>query len=187
MMYYSKETFHMWTFAIQSVAMAEPTSSNVPPLGESFLTVSDEFVFLVEEVPRKLRRLFDASTARFGLTRTQWRALAHIFRTPGMTQTELAKCLELERASVGHVIDQLERMAFAERRAVQGNRRVWELHLMAKAIEILPQLRVEADKIYARLLGSISPDEMGLMRGILVQMSHNLEPEAAGEGAGARS
>lgn len=164
--------------------MADLPSSNMPPHGESYLTMSDEFVFLVEEVPRKLRRLFDASTARFGLTRTQWRALAYIFRTPGMTQTELAKCLELERSSVGHVIDQLEKMAFAERRAVQGNRRIWELHLMPNAIEILPQLRAEADRIYARLLRSVSPAEMGMMRALLARMSGNLEPEAAGEGAG---
>lgn len=158
--------------------MAEPNNSSLPPRRESYLTESDEFVFLVEEVPRKLRRLFDASTARFGLTRTQWRALVYIFRTPGMTQTDLAKCLELERPSVGHVVDQLEEMAFAERRAVEGNRRIWELHLMPKAIEILPQLRTEADKIYARLLRSISPIEMCVMRALLAKMSDNLESEA---------
>ena len=155
--------------------MPKPIPSEMPTHGESYLTDSDEFVFLVEEVPRKLRRLFDASTARFGLTRTQWRALAYIFRTPGMTQTELAKCLELERASVGHVIDQLEKHALAERRAVEGNRRVWELHLMPKAIEILPELRAEADLIYTRLLRSISVAEMGNMRKLLATMSGNLE------------
>jgi MarR family transcriptional regulator for hemolysin len=77
-------------------------------------------VFLIEEVPRKLRRVFDASTAKFGLTRTQWRALAYIFRTPGLTQTELAKCLELERASVGHIIDQLRKGGLC--RAPRGRR-----------------------------------------------------------------
>jgi hypothetical protein len=43
----------------------------------SYLTDADGLVFLIEEVPRKLRRVFDASTAKFGLTRTQWRALAY--------------------------------------------------------------------------------------------------------------
>jgi DNA-binding MarR family transcriptional regulator len=158
--------------------MARATKARAFP--ESYLSATDEFVFLLEEVPRKLRRLFDAATARFGLTRTQWRALAYIFRTPGMTQTELAKCLELERASVGHVIDQLEKLAFAERRAVAGNRRVWELHLMPNAIDILPQLRAEADTIYARLLRSVSTEEMGAMQTLLAKMSYNLEHEATG-------
>ncbi|WP_374397488.1 MarR family winged helix-turn-helix transcriptional regulator [Sphingopyxis sp.] len=145
------------------------------PDQNSYVTEADELVFLVEEVPRKLRRLFDASTAKFGLSRTQWRALAYIFRTPGLTQTELAKCLELERASVGHVIDQLEKTGYVERRAVEGNRRVWTLHLLSKAIGILPSLRAEADAIYARLLAGVSPDDVINVRRLLASMSKNLE------------
>ncbi len=141
---------------------------------QSYVTDADELVFLVEEVPRKLRRLFDASTAKFGLTRTQWRALAYIFRTPGLTQTELAKCLELERASVGHVIDQLERAEYVERRAVQGNRRVWTLHLLPRAVAILPALRDEADAIYARLLAGVSAEEVATVKRLLAAMSANL-------------
>lgn len=141
---------------------------------QSYLTEADGLVFLVEEVPRKLRRVFDSSTAKFGLTRTQWRALAYIFRTPGLTQTELAKCLELERASVGHVIDQLEKADYVERRAVEGNRRVWTLHLRPKAIGILPALRAEADVVYERLLAGISGDEVAVFKRLLATMSANL-------------
>ncbi|NML95096.1 MarR family winged helix-turn-helix transcriptional regulator [Novosphingobium olei] len=141
---------------------------------QSYLSEADGLVFLIEEVPRKLRRVFDASTAKFGLTRTQWRALAYIFRTPGLTQTELAKCLELERASVGHVIDQLEKADYVERRAVEGNRRVWTLHLRPKAIGILPALRAEADVVYERLLAGISANDIATFKRLLASMSANL-------------
>lgn len=144
-----------------------------PPV---YVTDTDELVFLVEEVPRKLRRLFDASTARFGLTRTQWRALAYIFRTPGLTQTDLAKCLELERASVGHVIDQLEKADYVERRTMDGNRRVWALHLQPKAMQILPSLREEAEAIYKRLFVGVTIDEISNLKRLLGTMSTNLEP-----------
>ena len=127
---------------------------------DSYMTETDEIVFLVEEVPRKLRKLFDASTAKFGLSRTQWR--------------ELAKYLDLERASVGHVIDQLEKAHFVERRSIEGNRRVWNLHLLPKAIEILPSLRLEADTIYTQLLTGISATEFATIRTLLVKMSSNL-------------
>jgi MarR family transcriptional regulator for hemolysin len=142
---------------------------------DSYVTEADEIVFLVEEVPRKLRRVFDAATAKFGLSRTQWRALAYIFRSPGLTQTELAKFLELERASVGHVIDQLEKAEYVERRAAEGNRRVWALHLRPKAIQILPSLRREADAIYARLLNGIGATEVATVKCLLAAMSANLE------------
>ena len=42
----------------------------------SFLNDTDRVVFLMEEVTRRLRKTFDASVEQFGLTRTQWRALA---------------------------------------------------------------------------------------------------------------
>lgn len=159
--------------------MSDPVEA--PLVADVYLSPADEFVFLVEEIPRKLRRLFDARTARFGLTRTQWRALAYIFRTPGMSQTELAKCLELERASVGHVIDQLERLAFVERRAATDNRRVWELYLMSNALAVLPALRAEADALYARLFSAVSSDEIGAVQTILKRMSRNLEHDVDGQ------
>ena len=140
----------------------------------SYLTDAVGLVFLIEEVPRKLRRAFDASTAKFGLTRTQWRALAYIFRTPGLTQTELAKCLELERASVGHIIDQLQKADYVERRAVEGNRRVWTLHIRPKAVSILPSLRAEADVVYAKLLAGINSGDIATYKRVLAMMSANL-------------
>lgn len=141
---------------------------------DSYVTEADEIVFLVEEVPRKLRKVFDASTAKFGLSRTQWRAIAYLYRSPGLTQTELARHLDLERASVGHVIDQLEKAHFVERRSIEGNRRVWSLHLLPKAIETLPSLRLEADAIYAQLLTGISATELATVKNLLVKLSGNL-------------
>ena len=141
---------------------------------DSYVTEADEIVFLVEEVPRKLRKVFDASTAKFGLSRTQWRAIAYLYRSPGLTQTELARHLDLERASVGHVIDQLEKAHFVERRSIEGNRRVWSVHLLPKAIEILPSLRLEADAIYTQLLTGISATELATVKNLLVKLSGNL-------------
>lgn len=141
---------------------------------DSYVTEADEIVFLVEEVPRKLRKVFDASTAKFGLSRTQWRAIAYLYRSPGLTQTELARHLDLERASVGHVIDQLEKAHFVERRSIEGNRRVWSLHLLPKGIEILPSLRLEADAIYTQLLTGISATELATVKNLLVKLSGNL-------------
>lgn len=92
----------------RSEQAADETAAN-------FLTDTDRLVFLMEEVTRRLRRTFDTSFEQFGLTRTQWRALAYLYRTPGLTQTELARELELERASVGQAIDRLEELSLVER------------------------------------------------------------------------
>ena len=45
--------------------------------------------YLVVDVGRLLRRVFDRRIAHLGLNRTQWRALARLVRTEGVTQAAL--------------------------------------------------------------------------------------------------
>jgi len=141
---------------------------------DDFLNESDEFAFLLEEVPRVLRKAFDESNAQFGLSRTQWRTLAYLIKTEGMTQTELANCLELERATIGLTIDHLEKLEFVERRSAEGDRRVWRIFLRPKAIEIIPELRKEADAVYHKMLKGISEADLATIRTNMEKMARNL-------------
>jgi DNA-binding MarR family transcriptional regulator len=154
--------------------MATKLDNDADEKAAAFLTDQDRLVFLLEELTRRLRRTFDTSVEQFGLTRTQWRALAYLYRTPGMTQTELARELELERASIGQAIDRLEKLDLVERRSAKNDRRVWQVHLQPAAIDLLPKMRVEADQIYARLLEGIKGEELEAFKSTLATMQHNL-------------
>ena len=140
----------------------------------SFLTETDELVFLLEEVPRRLRQAFDDAIEHFGLTRTQWRTLAYVFRSEGLTQTELAQCVELERASIGQVIDRLEELNYVIRRKEDGDRRVWKIYLLPAALELLPELRREADSVYEKMLKDIPKSERARLHQVLDNLSKNL-------------
>lgn len=141
-----------------------------------FLTEGDELVFLIEEVTRKLRKRFDASLEQYGLTRTQWRTLAYLFRLGGMTQTKLAGYLELERASIGLAIDRLEALGYVERRGSQ-DRRVWMVHLKPAARALLPELRNKADAVYALMLREVSTSNLAVTRQVLLRIAKNLEAD----------
>ena len=140
----------------------------------SFLTETDGLVFLLEEVPRRLRQAFDEAIKRFGLTRTQWRTLAYVFRSEGLTQTELAQCVELERASIGQAIDRLEELNYVERRRGEDDRRVWKIYLLPAALELLPKLRREADAVYEKMLKNIAKPERARLHNILRDLAANL-------------
>jgi DNA-binding MarR family transcriptional regulator len=71
------------------------------------LTSLDALTFRFEDLPRQLRRIIDEALEGYELSRTQWRLLAYVFRQEGLTQTELARYLEVERASAGLAIDAL--------------------------------------------------------------------------------
>lgn len=154
--------------------MATKLENDADEKAAAFLTDQDRLVFLLEELTRRLRRTFDTSLEQFGLTRTQWRALAYLYRTPGMTQTELAGQLELERASIGQAIDRLENLGLVERRSVEDDRRVWQVHLQPAAIDLLPKMRVEADQVYERLLEGIKDEDLEAFKSTLATMQRNL-------------
>jgi MarR family transcriptional regulator, transcriptional regulator for hemolysin len=155
--------------------MATNTKHDADAAAERFLTDTDRFVFLLEDVTSRLRRNFDSSVEQFGLTRTQWRTLAYVYRTPGMTQTQLAKRLDLERASIGQAIDRLEKMELVERRSAKNDRRVWHVHLLPAAIELLPALRKEADATYERLLSGLGLNDLERFGKALAKMRENLD------------
>ncbi|WIW95411.1 MarR family winged helix-turn-helix transcriptional regulator [Altererythrobacter rubellus] len=154
--------------------MATKLENDADEKAAAFLTDQDRLVFLLEELTRRLRRTFDTSLEQFGLTRTQWRALAYLYRTPGMTQTELAGQLELERASIGQAIDRLENLGLVERRSAEDDRRVWQVHLQPDAIDLLPKMRVEADQVYERLLEGIKDEDLEAFKSTLATMQRNL-------------
>ena len=53
--------------------------------------------FLISDVSRLLRRVYDRRVEPLGLTRSQWRVLVHVYRREGISQTALAQVLEIEK------------------------------------------------------------------------------------------
>ena len=103
-------------------------------------TEKTTFGFLVTDVTRLMRKLFDRRAQRFDLTRAQWRALKRVHHGEGITQNELAEFLEMEPIAVGRVIDRLQKAGFVERRADPSDRRVWRLHLLPKAHAVVDDM-----------------------------------------------
>jgi MarR family transcriptional regulator for hemolysin len=141
---------------------------------ETFPTSLDELAFLLEEVPRSLRRKFDERTQEHGLGSTQWRILAYLLRDPGMSQTELARCLELERMTISLALEKMEKSGLIERRRSSKDRRVQLVYAMPKARSLLPELRREADANYADMLKGISDGRISDLRKTMELLAVNL-------------
>lgn len=141
---------------------------------DTFPTQLDELAFLLEEAPRSLRRKFDERIQVHGLSRTQWRILAYVLRDPGMSQTELARCLELERMTIGLALDKMEENDLVQRKRSSNDRRLQLVHATPKAQDLLPKLRLEADATYAELLRDLPDDCIIEFRKTLEMLAANL-------------
>lgn len=88
--------------------------------------------FLVHDVARLMRRVFDRRVKHLGLTRSQWFVIAHLFRTDGQTQRDLADELDMERAPLSKLLDRLESGGWVERRPDPDDRRAKRIYITGK-------------------------------------------------------
>ena len=132
------------------------------------------FGFLVNDVTRMLRKIFDRRAVRFELTRAQWRALKRISYSEGMRQAELAEQLEMEPIAIGRVIDRLENAGFIERRADPTDRRAWRLHLTARAHGVVDDMETISTELFRDAQKGISAADMKAVMATLTHMKQNL-------------
>jgi len=141
---------------------------------DTFPTRLDELAFLLEEVPRSLRRKLDERLNVHGLSRTHWRILAYVLRDPGMSQTELARCLELERMTISLALDKMEVNGLVKRERSSKDGRMQLVNATAKARALLPKIRLEADATYTELLRDMPEEHITELQSILKMLAANL-------------
>src|SRR5690606_16620645 len=79
--------------------------------------------FLMHDVSRLRRKVFDEVMQPEGVTRSQWWVMAHLSRHDGISQSDLAERLDIGRAALGGLIDRLEAQNFVRRMSSNHDRR----------------------------------------------------------------
>ena len=85
------------------------------------------FDFLMRTSPQRAKAL-----GRRGLTPNDARALTALDPTVGRTMRSLADDWECDASNATWIVDRLERLGLANRRAVEGDRRAWHVVLTPK-------------------------------------------------------
>ena len=91
-----------------------------------------------------------------------------------MTQSELADLMEIEKPTVGRLLDRLEEKEWVERRQDELDRRVNRLFLTDKVQEIMRALRTTAAAVRMEALGDMPSDERERFIDTLVKIKTNL-------------
>ncbi|WP_293383274.1 MarR family transcriptional regulator [Phenylobacterium sp. SCN 70-31] len=140
----------------------------------AIVTDDDRLLFLMDEISRAARRAFDERVQAIGLNRTQWHVLAELVRNPSLTQSEIAKRLEFEAATIGLAVSALERRGYVRRKRGTRDRRVWSLELTSAMEAILPDVRRAADLTHHSLWAGLTPAEKKVMKQLLERVSGNV-------------
>jgi MarR family transcriptional regulator for hemolysin len=145
--------------------------------------LSRNFGFLVNDVARLMRTVYDRRVKRLGLTRSQWWVLNHLFRTPGATQSELAAILEIERPTLGRLLDRLERKGWIRREDDARDRRAWRVYLTPAAEPAMRKLRKHAAELRRDALAGVSAADRDRFVATLTAIKANLTKMSRGNGA----
>lgn len=138
------------------------------------------FGFLLSDVFRLLRADFERRVRSFGLTLTQWRAIAHLSRQQGIHQSALAGILDVSPITLTRLIDRMEQSGWVERRPDPADRRAVCLYLTDKVEPLLTTMHVKAAETNERAFAGLSEPERRRFVGALELMKDNLREVQAG-------
>ncbi|MGQ3300673.1 MarR family winged helix-turn-helix transcriptional regulator [Reyranella sp.] len=143
----------------------------------------DEYIgYVLSDVARLIRTVFDRRVRDIGLTRAQWLVLTRLYRRPGASQTELADMLEIDRASAGRMIDRMQKNGWVERRADSEDRRINRLYLTADAHRAHKDMWTIAETTVDDALAPLSSTEREQFTRLAARVKGQLQSMAGAHG-----
>ena len=136
--------------------------------------LSRNFGFLINDVARLLRTTFDRRVKSLGLTRSQWWVLTHLFRNDGVTQSELADTLEIEKPTLGRLLDRLEAKGWVRRGEDAKDRRAKRVYLTDEVEPVMKTMRAAAAEVRRDALAGLSASQQEQFVDALLAIKANL-------------
>ena len=132
--------------------------------------------FLVHDVSRMRRTLFDQGVKDLGITRAQWSALSALSRheVEGTNQSDLARKLEVGKVTIGGLIDRLENSGIVERRPDKHDRRARRVFITQRGFDVIEQTQSIGRDLNKIIMKNISPDRIRTAEEVLHDMKVNL-------------
>ncbi|MGE4062432.1 MAG: MarR family winged helix-turn-helix transcriptional regulator [Rhodospirillaceae bacterium] len=129
----------------------------------------------VYELSRTMRHYLRSATRSLGFTQEQWRALWHLSRNEGLTQTNLAALLDVQPIQLTRALDRLAAKDLIERRPSPRDRRAIQVYLTKKAKPVIAQLAQLLEGLKATAVAGLSAADLERTSEVLRRMRANLD------------
>jgi len=148
---------------VQKRSDLEPSNGERATLGR----LGDFVGFRLRRIQNQLSREFAGETQRYGLRHGEFSALAIIAANPGLSQMMLAREVGLDKSAAVSVIDDLERLGFAERRRLPTDRRRYALYATPAGEAALAAMFEKLESVEHDALDALDPSELHLLNTLL--------------------
>ncbi|HKQ81462.1 MAG TPA: MarR family transcriptional regulator [Steroidobacteraceae bacterium] len=152
----------------KEVTEKRPVAPNVFRLG-----------YLIHDVSRMRRRVFDKYMKPEGITRSQWWVLANLSRrgTEAIVTADLAKLLDINKVTLGGLIDRLESAGYVYRRVDKTDRRAKHVFITEAGYALISRMKAITEQLNRQICAGMSQTQiesternLALMKDVLREM-----------------
>lgn len=123
--------------------------------------------FALSKANQRVSAVFKEEFKDYGITPRQFILLAILWKTDGLSQIALSKKTDIDRTTIGGIIDRLEKAEFLERRPSPEDRRAQLVWLTDKGRDLEEDLCRAANRVRGRIAERILPGEYKLVKRLL--------------------
>ena len=133
--------------------------------------------FLLHDVTRLMKRLFDKRMSTLDLTRSQWWVLNFLYFNEGINQSDFAVLLDIEKAPLSRLLYRMEKKGWIERRSDKNDKRIKNLFLSKKIKPLIVDMRDMANSTRQQALSGLSEKEQIMFRENLKKIKQTLSTQ----------
>ena len=164
------------TQSIKTLRRAQKPNRDTPARRETTQDANwdQRLGFLMHDVSRMRRNVFDEFMRPLRVTRSQWWVLAYLSRLDGMIQSDLADLLELRKAPLGNLLGRLESNGLIRRAADARDGRVKRVFLTPTGNRLIREMRSRSHEMSELVLQDLNLQQRRTLADLLGKVKQNL-------------
>ena len=126
--------------------------------------------FLLAKAYQRACALFKEEFDNYDLTPQQIGLLAFLWIEDGLSQTELSARSQIDRTTMGGIIDRLEKEGLVERRNHPEDRRAYQVFLTTRGGAMEDELSTVADRVLMKVTSPLTEQEHEILVRLLTKI-----------------
>ena len=134
--------------------------------------VSQSIGFLLAKAYQRACALYKEKFGAYGLTPQQFGLLRFLWEEDGLTQVELSSRSQIDRTTIGGLIDRLELSGLLKRLPHPEDRRAYRISLTDAGKKMEAELAPLAEELHRNIVSPLSAVEVDALRTILQKLRY---------------
>lgn len=127
--------------------------------------------FVTNHAAKELADILHCQLIRNGITKSQWIAMYYIYRENTLAQKDLARLMSIKESTLKGILDRIQKENLIVRRQSSDDKRVNQLSLTKKGIELTLKLTQIAEEFRDACLRDISTSDQDIFLSVLQKMT----------------